>query len=112
MKIRQGFVSNSSSSSFLIVGADWTDLSLEAQEKLTGTKHGGYYNGGHGQFDCNDPHLIIVGDDEPRYVGFDIEESLNRGETVPDLKVKLLTYLFKHYKADTLPELIYGEFGN
>lgn len=65
MKIRQGFVSNSSSSSFLLIGFEATKEQIEAYKKEEeGVTDGGGYDFGY------DKNQIALTRSTPRLMGF------------------------------------------
>ena len=100
MKVRNGFVSNSSSCSFLIVGVsayggrDGSDLSetLKEMAKADGCEEmgwGGYSEG---------KTLVFLGGEEdeeeeyaPDYVGIEAEQDLKNNKTIGELKQEFLT---------------------
>ena len=100
MKVRNGFVSNSSSCSFLIVGVsayggrDGVDLSETVKEmaKADGCEEmgwGGYsegrtlvFLGGEGGYDDEEY--------EPNYVGIEAEQDLKNNKTIGELKQEFL----------------------
>ncbi len=96
MKIRNGFVSNSSSSSFLIVGVNsYGDERLSQLAVADGVEDGfGGYNNG--------KTLVFLGGEneydekynptnyKPDYVGVEAEQALKDGRTVADLKKEFL----------------------
>lgn len=128
MKIRNGFVSNSSSSSFLIVGVEQVydyegkriDLRLEQLVKADKPNledgFGGEYNGKTlvflgGEADWNEDNVALLNSYTPYYIGINAEEGLKSGKTVPELKkefiekAKKLGVIFTEDEVD----LYYGE---
>lgn len=96
MKIRNGFVSNSSSSSFLIVGVsaygiDNLSETIKEMAKADGCEEmgwGGYSEG---------KTLVFLGgegyDDEeyaPDYAGIEVEQDLKNNKTIGELKQEFL----------------------
>ena len=117
MKIRKGFVSNSSSSSFLIVGiSGYTNPELmkqfmEAEKKeVCSFKHGqdwgdliNFYGLGYG---VKDPSGV-------RYAGISIED-LMENRTLPEIKKYFQEMVLNTYKIkipDEVIKLFYGEMG-
>jgi hypothetical protein len=104
MKLRFGFVSNSSSSSFLIVGASCSYRSsdrrgnqLAVADKVSlEDGFGGEYNGKSlvflgGEFDWDTEDAEVMRDSyEPYYVGIYAEEALKAGKTVLELKKEFI----------------------
>jgi len=98
MKVRKGFVSNSSSTSFLIVGISAWDNEAREDDPIVAelaradgcNEMGGYgysegktllFIGGEGGYDCEDedePYL-------PDYAGLDAEADLKAGKTVQEI---------------------------
>ncbi len=112
MKIRTGFVSNSSSSSFCLVGTNnkYVIDELAAKEGLDfedGSAQLGYGS-------CGGNHVIFVGYDEPEVVGIEIDKLLE------DHNLKELRQVFHDLVKDkfsvdvpiTSIALHYGEWGN
>jgi hypothetical protein len=94
MKIRHGFVSNSSSSSFCIIGTEIGPGS-RLTEALGLDLVDGYQ--GHGTFASPDPELVIYGDgDGYAYIGFDAEKVLQTN-TIPEAIQKLVVYVAEKY---------------
>ena len=87
MKIRQGFVSNSSSTSFLIVGTANPNIAtkLAKADGCTEMGWGGYSEG---------KTIIFLGGEggydgytyEPDYAGISVESDLKSGKTIPELR--------------------------
>jgi hypothetical protein len=117
MKYRTSFVSNSSSTSFCIIGISTYDApykSLLKQLKPTGVKYEDWY-GGHGWFPLNDKHLYGYGngDEYPDYIGFDIKELENKN--LKQVRKKFVAYIKMAYNVDIderQVNLFYGEVGN
>ncbi len=96
MKIRNGFVSNSSSSSFLIVGVDnFSDVRLSQLVERDGMEEGfGSYNNGKtlvflgGAYEYDEKYNPV--NYRPYYVGVEAEQALKDGRTVAELKKDFL----------------------
>lgn len=69
MKVRQGFVSNSSSSSFICVGTQKQDAieKLLAKEGLKKNEEGYYDGAGYGTVEGD--FLVFIGSDDPTFAG-------------------------------------------
>jgi len=114
MKIREGFISNSSSSSFIIVGvADDPTMEHIAE------KDGKFVDGEYQNINCdygidNSCPLSYYGCwDELYYIGMDISEKLEE-KTLPELRKELQQKLKEEYQLDVPLEkinLYYGEIG-
>ena len=115
MKIRKGFVSNSSSSSFLIVGI--TDSNLMKQIAV---KDGKFENGDYCNLSCNygvdtsGRVCYFGGWGEPQYIGDPIEKSLEE-KTLPILRKEFQQKIKKVFNLE-IPldkiKLHYGEVGD
>jgi len=113
MKIRLGFVSNSSSSSFCLVGTSkkWIIDELAAKEGLNFGKDG---NDVLSYGNCSGNHVIFVGSDGPEVVGIEILKLLE------DYNLKELRQIFRDLVKDKFNvdvpiksiDLHYGEWGN
>lgn len=117
MKVRNGFVSNSSSSNFLIVGVRGSQkLAQLAKADKWEEGWGGYHTGN---------TLIFLGNDydyendkpsnfAPYYAGVEAEQDLKNGKTIPELrkefieKAKVLGVTFTEGEVD----LYYGEISS
>ena len=97
MKIRKYFVSNSSSTSFLIVGVAGSDqrlANLAIADKADPSKvWGGYtegrtlvFLGNEVEYDSNDNIISF----QPFYAGINAEHALKAGKTVKDLKKEFI----------------------
>jgi len=113
MKIRTGFISNSSSSSFCIVGlADHFYLyEIFRQMGIDELEKSEYL--GYGTYKVPDEHLECYGCDEPDYLGF--SSNLLEHNNIFELRQKLINYIKEKYNINIPPERIglhYGEVGN
>ncbi len=113
MKIRLGFISNSSSSSFCLVGTSnkYVIDELAAKEGLNFGEDG---NAELSHGNCHGAYVVFVGYDEPEVVGIEIDALLE------DLNLKQLRQVFhglvqNKFNVDVPIEYIdlhYGEWGN
>jgi hypothetical protein len=111
MKIRFGFVSNSSSSSFLIVGTDNKSLIeklLEKERNSIEDDNSGVANG--------DLVSFIGSDDDYHLAGMEIEGLLRKDFTLKELKQKFIERAKKSLDVDITEDdldLHFGEsYGN
>ena len=115
MKIRNGFVSNSSSSSFIIVG--FTD---DTYMKQIAEKDGKFEDGEYRDVECNygvddSCALTYYGSyGEPYYIGIDISKKIEN-KILPELRKELKDKVKDEYGLD-IPldkiKLFYGEVGD
>jgi hypothetical protein len=120
LKRRLGYVSNSSSSSFVLVGINvnqsekyWNQEDAEILEKLGVVKDGDYWDGGYGTFASNHEDIVVAGTGNPEVVGIDVSKMRN-DETLGSWKKKFVK-LMKKYGVDVSPEkveLIFGEWSS
>jgi hypothetical protein len=124
MKKRTGLVSNSSSSYFCIVGisvdatGDENDFNLlkaigffPEDAKFEDTDGLDRYVS-YGVQGVKDD-FIVVGSDEPSWVGIDVEQLLRDNWTVSQLSDSLLIKLSDvGYKATSMPQFAFGEAGS
>ncbi len=100
MKVRSGFVSNSSSTSFLIVGmASNRDKMIKlarADKPNLEDGFGGYYEGETlvflgGEAEWGDDYEEMLKTYEPYFVGIEAEAPLKSGATVTELREAFIT---------------------
>lgn len=107
MKIRSGFVSNSSTTSFIAV---LTKYKLdEFVEKIGGKNDDDDYSYG-AKFLSNDL-VIFANDYQPMSYGLNIEHSLKNDEIVSDLKIKFREIVKQKTGIDIPIEEIQFDFG-
>lgn len=115
MKYRPGFVSNSSSSSFVIVGVSDDDIMKEIAKK-----DGKFLDGEYQDIDCGygiDDSCAIdyYGSyEEPYYMGIDISKKLEE-KILPELKKEFQQKVKEEYGIDVPLDKIklhYGEVGD
>ena len=118
MKIRSGFVSNSSSSSFLAIGT--TDLD-DILEKLgiNSEDDGNHWTDnecfsdvGYGINELKSRPYNIYGGYEPYAFGYEIEEMLVSGRTFPDIKREFIEDVKRRFDIDLNEKhvnILYGE---
>ena len=109
MKTRQGFVSNSSSTSFICVCTEF--MLDEFLEKV------GYEKGdmSEGAAFLDDDLVIYANKYEPSFYGLNIEEYLKNDEVVSSLKIKFKELVLKKTGIDIHLDKIefdYGEAGS
>jgi hypothetical protein len=119
MKIINGFVSNSSSSSFLIVGVQNPDQNKAIKlAKADEFEQGGYgvssgklfdYLGGYYNYD--EDEAVVSDDFNPDYIGIGCEGALKSGKTVTELKKEFIekTARYGVIFDDKEIDLYYGE---
>ena len=127
MKIRSGFVSNSSSSSFIAVGFytyhneeltnkvfDAIKFDSDCDDIDTALGKCGFKVGNQGQYVNKDRISFFLTDSEVACIGMEIKDSLSAGKTVPDLREDFMRKLEKlgiELAEDDNIELICDTFG-
>lgn len=116
MKTRTGFVSNSSSSSFLLVGVKrWGNKDLYDQiSAADGVLDNEEFELGYGQAKSASGLLYCGVDFEPSLLGLEIEQ-LMETMTLPELKKHFQDFIKQRFNIDVplkQVELHYGEMGN
>ena len=106
MKTRQGFVSNSSTTSFVAVCTEYKlDEFLEKIEYNEENMHDGCC------FLENDDLVVYAWEYEPSFYGMDIEEHLKNDETISALVAKFKETVLAKYGIDIPLEKIDFDFG-
>ena len=112
MKIRTGFVSNSSSSSFCVIGVR-SDNKKNLLNKLQLDLEKDYL--GHGCYSSRDTNLSIYGDGyDFAIIGFEAQTALE-GQTLKEVKKQFSDYMKTKYHLCIPPDsvqFLYGETGN
>ena len=115
MKLRSGLVSNSSSSSFCILGITGRAKGLIFDQILPEDEEEFYSSyGGYGVW-TGDGTLSVYGGDEPYYIGLNLEPMLKEWLTLGEMKKRLQIYVAEKYRiilSEAYIELQYGECGN
>ncbi len=112
MKVRHGFVSNSSSSSFLIVGID-SYRHNELFEQIMELDHFNDEDYGYGISGHGDKFIYYGSSYEPDYIGIDVAEMLET-MTLPAIREHVHN-MFASYGIDVpiaMIDLHYGEVGD
>jgi len=120
MKIRMGFVSNSSSSSFCIIGTENSDLIrklAEAENKSFDYDGEDWDDDKYDYFGygCNEGEVIdFYGDESPYYAGIDLKK-FGEDISIKEMKKLFIKKVKKELGVDVEEEdvaLLFGECGN
>lgn len=109
MKVRNGFVSNSSSSSFCIIGVE-DDTTIQELLRADGVDWEG---SGYGTIESNSGIQFYGGYDRPDWAGLDAQPLLEK-HTLPEARAEFVKWAKKHLKVAVNPKqvnLYYGEAG-
>lgn len=120
MKNRLGFVSNSSSSSFLLIGTSKQQLIKKILFSLGYSSDREYWEQreelcesefDHGQYKQDELTLIWGEEEYPSYIGFSAQDKLLQNRTVEEIKIELSEYLTKLKVNHSLKdlELLFGQ---
>lgn len=118
MKSRRGFVSNSSSSSFLIVG---TQTSVDAILRAMGWRENDDAYGNWEEWEdswggqTTDGKYAIIGSETPYYIGFNAEPYFRSGMTFQEISALFAKSLYEDFGLildSRYIDLHYGEVGN
>lgn len=123
MKIRNGFVSNSSSSSFCIIGIYNVECSWNRDSCCLKEYDESVYNefnnllrteGEYNYYNFDDSDISLYGNGEATYVGIDCQELIESGKSFDEIRDIFINKMKEFHNIDIPKECVhmyYGETG-